>query len=148
MEILGELVFTENKKKGIVTMSPYIDMVPSADIVTILGNISFSADKLEVLEVLAPLIGDLNDENKDLIVAHFTFSSDKKKAREILDNIKPRVVPDPLYGEIGENVLTFIIDLSGSMDYTFKNKEGKTESRLTAVKRHLAETIEEQLKDF
>ncbi|KRX06444.1 hypothetical protein PPERSA_05057 [Pseudocohnilembus persalinus] len=148
VEILGELIFTENKKKGIVTMSPYIDMVPSADIVTILGNISFSADKLEVLEVLAPLIGDLNDENKDLIVAHFTFSSDKKRAREILDNIKPRVVPDPLYGEIGENVLTFIIDLSGSMDYTFKNKEGKTESRLTAVKRHLAETIEEQLKDF
>lgn len=96
---------------------------------------------MEVLEVLAPLIGDLNDNNKNLIVNHFTFSSDKKDAREILDNVKPRPVPNPIYGEIGENVLTFIIDLSGSMDYTFKNKNGVTETRLTAVKKHLAETI-------
>lgn len=124
-------------------MSPYIDYVPSADIITILKEINFSSDKLEVLEVLAPLIGDLDDDNKEMIVNHFSFSSDKKAAREILDNIKPRPKPDPIYGEIGENVLTFILDLSGSMDYTFKNKDGVTETRLVAVKRHLAETIEE-----
>lgn len=58
------------------------------------------------------------------------MSSDKKKAREILDKVVER---NCLFGSVDEKVAVFVIDISGSMDYTFKTELGTT-SRLNYVK--------------
>lgn len=73
---------------------------------------------MTVLKVVAPLLNDATDDNKEFIVNKcFSFSSDKTDARNILKDIASR---DCIFGTVTEKVATFIIDVSGSMDYNFK----------------------------
>lgn len=55
------------------------------------------------------------------------MSSDKQEARNILKNVVSR---DCIFGTVTENVATFVIDISGSMDYTFKTNDGINMTRL------------------
>lgn len=122
---------TDDKKQALEVMEPFIYGFTTDEMIPIISSINMSSDKLDVLRLLAIDILDLTEENKERIIKIFSFSSDKKTARAILDGIPPR---NPLFGNVTENVATFVIDISGSMDYTFKTDEGKTMTRLNFVK--------------
>lgn len=66
------------------------------------------------------------------------MSSDKAKAKKILDNGRLR---NCIFGTVDENVATFIIDVSPSMEAIFVSSDGKTYNRLEFVKKQIKETI-------
>lgn len=99
---------------------------------------------MDALKLIANTLNDVSDASKNIIINSFTFSSDKEEAAKVLSGVSAR---NCIYGTITEKVAAFIIDISGSMDYTFK-ANGETISRLKFVKAQLTKTLADQLKPY
>lgn len=125
-------------------MTPYIVNLTADNIVSILNMFNYSSSKMSSLQLIAITLNDVSDASKTTIINTFTFSSDQASAKTILDAVAPR---NCIYGTISETVAAFVIDVSGSMDYTF-NAGGSTISRLSYVKAQLTKTIQDQLKPY
>jgi len=93
---------------------------------------------------LAGMIDKATNESKALIVAHFTYKADKEQAQKILDEVKGR---NCFFGSVNEKVLTFIVDVSGSMETKFVHN-GTTYTRFGLVKKHLTDTLKDQLQGY
>ncbi|KAL4480291.1 hypothetical protein ABPG74_020807 [Tetrahymena malaccensis] len=142
--IFNQIVFDSSRLQAITWLNPYILTLTSQNIVDILGKFAFSSNKMGALKLIANTLSDVSDASKKVIVDQFTFSSDKSDAQAILNAISAR---NCIYGTITEKVAAFVIDISGSMDYTFK-ANGETISRLAFVKSQLTKTLAEQLKPY
>lgn len=126
------MTFSDAKAKVITILNPYILFLTSEEIMAILKNCTFSSLKLDVLGVIANTLKDASAENKQKIVDEaFAFSADKSKAQAILADIKSR---NCIFGTVTEKSLAFVIDISPSMQYTFKTSDGATSTRLAFVK--------------
>lgn len=125
-------------------LNPYILTLTSKNIADILNQFTFSNNKMSALKLIANTLSDVSDASKQVIINTFTFSSDKNDATEVLNGISAR---NCIYGTITEKVAAFVIDVSLSMDYTFK-ANGETISRLQFVKAQLTKTLAEQLKPY
>ncbi|KAL4480290.1 hypothetical protein ABPG74_020806 [Tetrahymena malaccensis] len=144
ISIFNTILLDSSRLQAITLMNPYILTLTSQNVVDILGKFIYSQNKMGALKLIANTLSDLTDASKKVIISKFTFSSDQSDATAILNAVSPR---NCIYGTITEKVAAFIIDVSGSMDYTFK-ANGETISRLSYVKQQITKTITDQLKPY
>ncbi|KAL4506047.1 hypothetical protein ABPG72_013808 [Tetrahymena utriculariae] len=144
LSIFSQITFDSSRIQALTLLNPYIISLTPQNIVNILIKYPFESSKLTALNLIANTLSDVSDASKKLIVDCFTFDSNKSDALKILNAISPR---NCIYGTITEKVAAFVIDISGSMEYTFK-ANGETISRLAFVKSQLTKTIAEQLKSY
>jgi hypothetical protein len=99
------------------------------------AKFSFEDQMLALLEGFSTSIIDL--ENKLTILDAFSFGANKEKAKKIIDTFKPNSY---LFGSPSGKVV-FILDVSGSMDATFKVSPTQTLSRLSFMKREFTRVV-------
>ncbi len=142
--VLSQFSMSSDMVDAIKLLDPLILGMTCSDVVKILKQFSFSNDKLAVLPLLKDTI--LDGQLKHTILNEFSFSSDKEKAAEILKSVKAAIPPrSPLFGTVRALNAVFVLDISGSMDTSFKTSGGETLTRLKCSIRELKNVITEQL---
>ncbi len=140
--IVPVLSFSDDMVKALQLLDGRLLGMTSAEVLGVLGKYSFSDDKLKVLKALKDSIVDA--ENKFVILDGFTMSGDKEKARKILETVKRR---SPVYGTVRSQRVTFIVDVSGSMEASFTTSQNEKMNRLRFVQRELTAVLREALPD-
>ena len=103
----------------------------------LLKELNFPSDKLRVLEVLRFTITDA--DNKMVVAEAFRASKHQDEARKMLKDVdQPRSF---VYGTVKSKRVTFVVDVSGSMNTKFRTNEGREVTRLNFVKEELKKVL-------
>ena len=138
--VLDAFGFSSDMVEAIRMMDDHLLGLTSADVVSIVTEFSFSKDQLAALDVLKDTITDA--DHKFVILDAFTFSSDKSAARAMLEGVRPRSF---LFGTVHSAEAVFVIDVSGSMEASFRTNQGRSWTRLDFVRCELSKVLTEQL---
>uniref|UniRef100_A0A6B2LBX9 VWFA domain-containing protein n=1 Tax=Arcella intermedia TaxID=1963864 RepID=A0A6B2LBX9_9EUKA len=138
--LLNLFSFSSDKARVINISSPFILTLKVDGVVSILKTFSFSSDKLATLSLIINLTNtaDLQLYNQS-IVNLFSFSFDQTEAKKIIANSAPRSC---LFGPTNLPRFAFIIDVSGSMSYTFRDIDGVVYTRLQYVQKDIKHVLE------
>lgn len=139
-QLVPLLKFSDDMVNALTVMDEHLLGMTSREVLGVLSKYSNGADKLSVLRAIKDCITDA--ENKFVILDAYTNSTDKDEARRILESVKPR---SPVYGTIHSKLVTFVVDVSGSMEATFTTNRGEKLNRLQFVQRELQFVLKEQL---
>jgi hypothetical protein len=138
--ILKTFGFNKDMVAAVQAMDAHLLGMTAADVKGVLAQLDFAKDRLAVLGVLRDTITDA--EHKFVILDAFDMSGDKAKARAILDGIRPRSF---LFGTVNSQSAVFVMDVSGSMQASFRTNQGRTLTRLDFVRCELAKVLTSQL---
>lgn len=101
--------------------SKYIHQLKVDEVFQILKSFEWDDDSLKGLELIADTMINVDEEGIQKIESKYKWDDDKQKARYIIENAEKR---NCIYGKITEKVATFLIDVSPSMEYTFRLPNG------------------------
>lgn len=138
--VLGTFGFNQDMVAAVQAMDAHLLGMTAAEVKGVLGRLDFAKDRLAVLAVLRDTITD--PEHASMLLDAFDMSGDKAKARAVLDGIRPRSF---LFGTVNSQSAVFVVDVSGSMEASFRTNQGRTLSRLDFVRCELAKVLTAQL---
>jgi hypothetical protein len=133
--ILNQFTMSDDRVAAVKAVSKFILTLECKDFVSVLSTVGFSSDKMKLLRLLINLANqaDLKVNNAS-ILRLWTMSNDIREAKDIIEKSKPRSC---LFGPADIPLFSFIIDVSGSMDEKFRDKDGVVYSRLSYVQKDL-----------
>ena len=140
IRILQTFGFNKDMVAAVEAMDAHLLGMTAAEVKGVLAQLSFAKDRLVVLAVLRDTITDA--EHKFVILDAFDMSDHKAQARAILDGIRPRSF---LFGTVNTQSAVFVVDVSGSMQASFRTNQGRTLTRLDFVRCELAKVLARQL---
>jgi len=140
LAILHTFDFSNDLEQVLQILDDHLLGMTVAEVRTLLDAYSFSDGKLGALRVLKDTLTDV--EHKHQLLDAFSFSGDKAEAARILADVRPRSF---LYGTVNSQRVVFVVDVSGSMQATFRTNQGRTLSRLDFVRCELNSVITQQL---
>ena len=129
VKILNQVKFSKSQIVDISkTLDKFIIRLTPQELVQIIKGVKSTEQHLVALAFKNSL-SDVSEESKKLILGSIQCASSREKIKVEFEQIKVRSC---MLGDAKKDVV-FLIDLSGSMQYTF-TKNGKTFSRLTFLK--------------
>jgi len=139
VRLLTEVRFADGFEKFLAALDPTIFRLSPEDLKTILLYYKDSRPiQLMILQSLRTCLSDTSDAAKATILSVFKCL---KKPSVILENVQPRKC---VIGKVTDNIV-FVLDCSGSMEYTF-SFQGKSYKRIEYAKMLLSSVVND-LKD-
>lgn len=140
LRILGAFDFSNDLQEVMQIVDKNLLGMTVAEVGQLIDAYTYSDGKLAALRTLKDTITDV--EHKHQLLDRFTFSADKQEAARILEDVTPRSF---LFGTVHSQKAVFVVDVSGSMEATFRTNQGRSLSRLDFVRCELDSVLSTQL---